>query len=137
MSDDIEMVSRMAECSLETAASALSLHGNVIDAVAALLPEPPTVSGAKYIPAKPHVNTGLDAEQTALCARGRWLQDRVNAVLSVAHSKTLPAQPAAQSSELSVEVAAATIPDVAEGSESSPDSLAQTALPGPQSAPPQ
>jgi hypothetical protein len=137
MSDDIEMVSRIAECSLETAASALSIHGNVVDAVAALLPDNPVVSGAKYIPAKPKINTGMDAEQTALCERGRWLQDKVNAVLSVAHSKTLPDQSAPQASPPPVSAEAVTLPVVAEGSESSPDSHAQTALPAPQSEPPQ
>lgn len=137
MSDDIVMVSRMAECSLETAATALTIHGNVVDAVASLLPENPVASGLKYIPAKPHVNTGMDAEQTALCARGRWLQDQVNHVTSVAHSKTLPVQSAEQSSSPPVAAEAVTLPVSAEGSGSSPDSLPQTALPAPQSELPQ
>ena len=116
----------MAECSLETAASALSIHGNVVDAVAALLPENPVVSGAKYIPAKPKVESGMDAEQAALCERGRWLQDKVNAVFSVAHSKSLPDQPVAQSSTPPASAEVATLPTVAEVSGSSQDTPAQT-----------
>ena len=120
------MISQMAECSLETAASALSIHGNVVDAVAALLPENPVVSGAKYIPAKPKVESGMDAEQAALCERGRWLQDKVNAVFSVAHSKSLPGQPAGQSSTPPASAEVATLPTVAEVSGSSQDTPAQT-----------
>ena len=130
------MISRVAGCSLETAASALSLHGNIVDAVASLLPGNHVVSGAKYIPAKPTINTGLDEEQAALCARGRWLQDKVNAVLSVAHSKTLPDQPALESSSLPASTAAATLPVAAEESGSSQGNPEQTALPAPQSESP-
>lgn len=134
--DDASMVQQMTGCTRDEAEKALLAHETVIDAISALIPENPVTSGNKYIPVKPKVETGMDREQAALCERGRWLQDRVNAVFSVGHSKTLPVPPAEQSSLPSVEVVPA-VAVVAEVSESSPDSLAQTAQPAPQSEPPQ
>jgi len=83
----------LAGVSREVAEEALAKHKEVWLAVDALM-ERPVVAGDKYIPPKPKVNTGLTSEQEALCERGRWLQDRVNAVFSVAHSKiqTQPVQ---------------------------------------------
>ena len=130
--DDVTMVQQMTGCTREEANRALLMHETVVDAIAALIPENPVVSGDKYVPAKPKVDNGLDAEQAALCERGRWLQSRVNAVFSVAHSKTLPDQPAAQSLLKSAEAA---VPAAAAESESSPDSPAQIVLPTPQSEP--
>lgn len=83
------MVQQMTGCTREEAEKALVAHETVLDAIESLTPPNPVVSGAKYIPAKPKINTGMDEEQIAMCARGRWLQDKVNAVFSVAHSKTL------------------------------------------------
>ena len=131
------MVQQMTGCTREEANRALLMHESVVDAIAAIIPENPVTAGNKYIPAKPKVDTGMDAEQAALCERGRWLQNRVNAVFSVAHSKTLPGQQAEQASLLSAEAEAATLPAVAEVSESSQGNLAQTALPTQQSAHPQ
>ena len=131
------MVQQMTGCTREEANRALLMNESVVDAIAAIIPENPVTAGNKYIPAKPKINTGMDAEQAALCERGRWLQDRVNAVFSVAHSKTLPDQPAEQSSLPPAEVEAVTLPAVAEASESSQGNLAQTALPTQQSARPQ
>lgn len=130
------MVQQMTGCTRDEAEKALIAHETVIDAIAALIPENPVVSGNKYIPAKPKVDTGMDAEQAALCERGRWLQDKVNAVFSVAHSKTLPDQPAEQASSQSAE-APVLLPAVAavEESESSPDNREQTAQSTPQSGP--
>ena len=72
----------------EVTASAAYLNFETVeDAIDSLLPKP-TVSGDKYIPAKPKVNSGLTPEQEAMCKKGRWLQDQVNVVFSVAHSKT-------------------------------------------------
>lgn len=71
----------------ETASKAYLEHEDLEDAIASLLPKP-EVSGDKYIPKKPVINNGLTPEQEALCKKGRWLQDRVNVVMSVAHSKT-------------------------------------------------
>ena len=136
--DAITMVQQMTGCTRDEAEKALIAHESVIDAIAALIPENPVVSGNKYIPAKPKVETGMDAEQTALCARGRWLQDKVNAVFSVAHSKTPPDQSAEQSSSQSVEaIVSLPLAPVVEESVSSQDSLAQTAQPSLQSEQPQ
>jgi hypothetical protein len=108
--DDTTMVQQLTGCSREEAEKALTNHETVLDAVESLIPANPIVSGAKYIPPKPKVDTGMDPEQIALCERGRWLQDKVNVVLSVAHSKILPDLLAEQSSSQSVEESAATIP---------------------------
>jgi len=70
-----------------TASTAYLRHETVEDAIDSLLPKP-AVAGDKYIPAKPTIDSGLSPEQKALCERGRWLQDKVNVVFSVAHSKT-------------------------------------------------
>ena len=123
--DDATMVQQLTGCSREESEKALIDHETVLDAVESLIPANPVVSGAKYIPAKPKVDTGMDPEQIALCERGRWLQEKVNAVFSVAHSKTLPDPLAEQSSlqsEASVLIPVASI----EESESSQDSLVQT-----------
>ena len=104
------MVQQLTGCTREEAEKAMMDHENVLDAVESLIPANPVVSGAKYIPPKPKVDTGMDPEQIALCERGRWLQDKVNAVLSVAHSKILPDLQAEQSSSQSVEASAVTIP---------------------------
>lgn len=77
----------LAGVSREVAEAALATHTEVWLAVDALLTKP-VVSGEKYLPPKPVIDTGLTPEQEALCKRGRWLQDQVNAVYSVAHSKT-------------------------------------------------
>ena len=50
----------------------------------------PVVSGEKYIPKRPTVHPGMTEEQKERCDKGRWLQDQVTAVFSVAHSKTRP-----------------------------------------------
>lgn len=81
-----EMVMELAGVTKEVAEEALAKHKEVWLAVDALM-ERPVVAGDKYIPPKPKVNTGLTSEQEALCQRGRWLQDQVNVVFSVAHSK--------------------------------------------------
>ena len=74
-------------CGALEAGKALAEHKEVWLAVDALLTKP-VVSGEKYIPKKPEVDTGLTEEQKERCGKGRWLQDQVNAVFSVAHSKT-------------------------------------------------
>ena len=81
-----EMVMELAGVSREVAEESLAKHKEVWLAVDSLLSKP-VVAGDKYIPAKPTIDTGLSSEQEALCQKGRWLQDRVNAVFSVAHSK--------------------------------------------------
>ena len=132
------MVQHMTGCTREEANRALLMNESVIDAVSALIPANPVISGNKYIPAKPKVDTGMDPEQIALCARGRWLQDKVNAVVSVAHSKILPV-PSAQQFALPSAEASVTLPLSAaeEVSESSPGNLVQTVQPIQQSESPQ
>ena len=128
--DDATMVQQLTGCSREEAERALTQHETVLDAVESLIPANPVVSGAKYIPPKPKVDTGMDPEQIALCERGRWLQDKVNAVFSVAHSKTLPDPLAQQSLMQTSEASVATIPlALTEESESSQDSHEQTVQP--------
>ena len=70
-----------------TAERALLDYETVEDAVDALLVKP-VVSGERHIPRPPTIDRGLTAEQAELCRKGRWLQDQVNAVFSVAHSQT-------------------------------------------------
>jgi hypothetical protein len=88
--DDVQMICQLVGCTQEQASQALLTHETLVDAIDSLLPPAPVVSGSKYIPPKPIVDSGLSDEQKELCERGRWLQDKVNAVFSVAHSKTLP-----------------------------------------------
>jgi hypothetical protein len=122
------MVQQLTGCSREEAEKALTHHETVLDAVESLIPANPVVSGAKYIPLKPKVDTGMDAEQQALCERGRWLQDKVNAVFSVAHSKILPDPLAEQSSLQSEESVLIPVASIEE-SESSQGSHEQTVQP--------
>jgi hypothetical protein len=74
-------------CGPVEAANALKEHKEIWLAVDSLLSKP-VVSGEKYIPKPPVIDRGLTEEQRERCDRGRWLQDQVNAVFSVAHSKT-------------------------------------------------
>ena len=123
------MVQQLTGCSREEAEKALTHHETVLDAVESLIPANPVVSGAKYIPPKPKVDTGMDPEQIALCERGRWLQDKVNAVFSVAHSKVLPDLSAQESLLQSAEESLIIPVALSQESVSSQDSLEQTAQP--------
>jgi len=135
--DDTSMVQQMAGCTREEAEKALLHHETVLDAIESLIPANPIVKGAKYIPAKPVIDNGLDPEQAERCERGRWLQDKVNVVFSVAHSKILPDLQAEQSSSLPAAGSVVSLPIAAEESGSSPDNLEQTAQPVQQSETPQ
>ena len=85
---DAYIVQSLTGCSLEEAEEALYKSRNdVVTAVDSFIVKP-IVSGEKFIPEKPKIDTGMTIEQEALCKKGRWLQDQVNAVYSVAHSKT-------------------------------------------------
>lgn len=99
------MVQQMTGCSEEEAKTALLNHETVLDAIESLIPANPVNSGAKYIPPKPVINTGMDEEQAAICARGRWLQDKVNAVFSVAHSKIQEQSPPVSEPQTSLAMA--------------------------------
>jgi hypothetical protein len=81
------MVMSLTGCTQPVAERALLEHETVIEAVDSLLGSAPVVSGAKYIPDPPKIDHGLNEEQAERCAKGRDLQDKVNAVFSVAHSK--------------------------------------------------
>jgi hypothetical protein len=94
-----ELVMELAGVEREVAEKALAEHKEVWLAVDALLVKP-VVSGEKYIPAKPVVDSGISEEQKALCERGRWLQDQVNAVFSVAHSQIRQEQQQVESVEV-------------------------------------
>ena len=94
-----DLVMELAGVDRETAERALTEHKEVWLAVDALLVKP-VVSGEKYIPAKPVVDSGITEEQKALCERGRWLQDQVNAVFSVAHSQIRQEQQQVESVEV-------------------------------------
>jgi hypothetical protein len=83
----MELVMELAGVDEATATRALREHGSVENAVDALLVKP-VVPGEKYLPPPPKVDTGMTPEQEERCKKGRWLQDQVNAVFSVAHSKT-------------------------------------------------
>jgi hypothetical protein len=86
-----DLVMELAGVDRDTAEKALALHTEVWLAVDSLLVKP-VVGGEKYIPTKPLVDSGLSEEQKTMCSKGRWLQDKVNAVYSVAHSQTLCSQ---------------------------------------------
>ena len=116
----------MTGCDQAEAEAALLLHPNdMIAAMDFVLPKT-TVSGSKYIPPKPVVDTGMDEEQKARCEKGRWMQDKVNAVFSVAHSKTLSVPEAEQSESQSAEVSVPVAEPAEESVELPQDGLAQT-----------
>lgn len=82
-----ELVQELTGCTFIEAEETLKkFHGNVVDAVESLLVKP-VVRGDAYIPPKPVINDGLTPEQREMCRRGRDLQDKVNVVVSVAHSQ--------------------------------------------------
>lgn len=130
----MELVMELTGCGMKEAAVALATHKEVWLAVDSLITKP-SVSGDKYIPEKPVVDTGMDAEQKERCAKGRWMQDKVNEVFSAAHPKTqtLPdAEARVALPELSDSPA---VPASAKTPVSSqlPDSGGQTIQPAPQS----
>jgi len=88
-----ELVMELTGCGPLEAAKALVEHKEIWLAVDALTKKP-ECKGDKYIPEKPKIETGMDAEQEERCKKGRWLQDQVNVVFSVAHSKTRTLQDA-------------------------------------------
>jgi hypothetical protein len=111
---------------------------DVVLAIDSLLTKP-VVSGEKYLPKKPVVDHGLSEEQKERCERGRWLQEQVNAVFSVAHSKTQtqPAPPALEAPPVSQEPVAQTPPSLSltSGPVSPPDTDGKNPPPTRQSEP--
>ena len=112
-----------------TATRALLEYETVEDAVDALLVKP-VVSGDAYIRPRPMVDTGMTEEQRERCEKGRWLQEKVNAVFSVAHSQIqtqqVPEAPAAVQASCPGDVSPAQ-PIAPPGSPQ--DSLVQMTLP--------
>jgi len=107
------MVMSLTGVDEEVARQALATHHTVDGAVEALFVKP-VVSGEKYLPSKPQIDDGLTEEQRALCSKGRDLQDKVNVVYSVAHSKTrtpqdLPAPEASGEAQGSPTMSAAVV----------------------------
>lgn len=96
---EVHMIMQLAGVDEETATKMYLEHESIEDVLDALI-QRPAVSGDKYIPAKPKIDSGLSSEQEALCQRGRWLQDKVNVVFSAAHSKTRTLQDEASSPEV-------------------------------------
>ncbi len=87
--------------------------GDIVEAIDRLL-QKPVCKGDQYIPPKPKLDTGLSDEQKAMCERGRWLQSKVNEVVSVAHSKIRNQQvPSAEQTE-ELPVANLTLPTLQE-----------------------
>ena len=130
----MELVMELTGCGMKQAAEALAKHKEIWLAVDSLLTKPP-VSGDKYMPEKPVVDTGMDAEQKERCAKGRWMQDKINEVFSVAHSQTRSQPDAEAHAALPV---LSDSPDVASAknpvSSLPPGSDEKTSLPVPQSA---
>jgi hypothetical protein len=133
------MIQEMVGCGYVKAWQAL-MHNDqdIVLAVDALLTKP-VVAGEKYLPKKPVIDHGLSEEQKERCDRGRWLQDQVNAVFSVAHSKTQtqPVPPALEAPPVSKEPVARMTSSRPLSSEpaSQPDTDGKTPLPTQQSEP--
>jgi hypothetical protein len=93
MESDIETMVSFVHCTREEAVGALATYGgDMLKAMDALFKKP-VVTGEKYIPAAPKVETGQDEEQKALCAQGRDLMDKLTVVFSGAHRKILEQTP--------------------------------------------
>ncbi len=140
--DPVETVMELANVDRAIAQEALNQHSEIWLAVDALLTRPMT-AGDRFLPPPPEVDNGLTPEQDALCRRGRWLQDQVNVVFSVAHSK-IRSQPVQDSQAHEVSAPPAELPQLPDHvqsppltSGSQPDSVERSSLPDPLSAKPQ
>lgn len=84
----MDMIEELTGCSHEQVLEAFTRHnGDIILTIDSLI-QKPECHGDKFIPPPPKVDDGLTEEQKARCLKGRELQDKVNVVFSVAHSKT-------------------------------------------------
>lgn len=93
MESDIDTMMSFVHCTREEAVGALAIYGgDMLKAMDALFKKP-VVTGEKYIPAAPKVETGQDEEQKAICAQGRDLMDKLTVVFSGAHRKILEQTP--------------------------------------------
>jgi len=130
----VDTIVELTGVSREVAEQALLTHKEVWLAVDSLLERPP-VEGDKYLPKKRRVDTGLSEEQEARCKKGRWLQDQVNAVFSVAHSKTRtqPGQLAHEAQQVPSDENPPSVSVPAASEQQQQDGLVQTSLPTRQS----
>lgn len=130
---EIQMIMSLTGVDEATASEAYNRCETMEDAIDSLLPKP-AVSGDKYLPAKRKLDNGLTPEQEERCKRGRWLQDQVNVVFSVAHSKIRTPQDheAEKSSEQPTEVVLPSVEEL-KSQQGSPE---KTILPTPQSESP-
>lgn len=88
MEDAIQMIQELTGCDEDTVRTHYEMNrGDVILTIDSLI-EKPVCKGDKFIPPPPKIDNGLTPEQQEMCLRGRDLQDKVNVVFSVAHSKT-------------------------------------------------
>ncbi len=133
---DVQMIMTLTGVDQKTAEDALVKYETVEDAIDALLAKPLT-AGDRYLPQKRKIQNDLSPEQEARCKRGRWLQDKVNVVFSVAHSKTLPPQDEPSELQTNPETTPAVELPVVEESQSRPGSPEQTTQPNPRSETPQ
>jgi len=85
--EDVEEVMSFTGCTRDEAIDAITTYGSPLKAMLELTPEPPK---------KHKWDSNLTEEQRIMCQRGRDLQDKVNGVFSVAHSKvkSLHSEPA-------------------------------------------
>jgi hypothetical protein len=94
MENTIRVIQEMTFCTHEEAHEALVKYGDVFKAVESFFPESKQKKKIRID------DTAIeDPEQRERCQRGRALQDKVNAVFSVAHSKTIDSQTAEPSVE--------------------------------------
>lgn len=76
--EELEEVMSFTGCTRDEAIDAITKYGSALKAILELTPEPPK---------KHKWDSNLTEEQRVMCQRGRDLQDKVNAVFSVAHSQ--------------------------------------------------
>lgn len=122
-----DVVQNLTGCSKEEAEAAMTKYGDVVEAIDALMVKP-VVKGDTLIPPKPVIDNGLTPEQDSMCRRGRWLQDQINAVFSVAHSKTLQ-DPTALAAVAEPSEQTVTLPPVQEPSTESPQDAPEQSFP--------
>lgn len=117
MVEKCKLIQEMAGVGYVQAWKALMKHKqDVVAAIDELLSKP-SVTGDKYIPAKPVVASTMDPDQEERCRKGRWLQDQVNAVFSVAHSqaKTPSKELVPEPEESQTSVPVASLPSLVNG----------------------
>lgn len=86
--ENINMIRELTGCEERVVIAHYMMHkGDVILTIDSLI-EKPVCKGDTFIPPPPKIDNGLSPQQQEMCLRGRELQDKVNVVFSVAHSKS-------------------------------------------------